>query len=97
MIKTFENFNNEIDPFKEENWDDDNYFYFGNIVVSNEKIKNGDFIIDIEKINIIIDNAKMGVVKCVDILDDYDLVWESLDGKSSACDSIYQFKKVIKF
>ena len=36
-----------------------------------------------------------GIVKCVKIIDDENLIWESMDGKSSACDSIFQFKKVV--
>jgi len=67
------------------------------IVISNEKIQEGDFIIDTEKIGISIncENIEI-VVKCKEILDDNNLVSESLDGKSSACDGIFHFKKVIK-
>ena len=36
------------------------------------------------------------VVRCTQILDDKDLVWWSLDGKSSACDSIIDFTKLVK-
>lgn len=66
--------------------------------MSNDKIKEGDFIIDTEKIGVSVNGENLGiVVKCKMILDENDLVWESLDGKSSACDGIFQFKKVIKF
>lgn len=61
----------------------------------NEKIKEGDFIIDTEKTGIIINGEnQFQVVRCKKILSDDDLIWESLDGKSSACDSIDIFKKV---
>jgi hypothetical protein len=56
--------------------------------VSNDKIQEGDFIIDIENPDV--------VVKCVKILNQDDLIWESLDRKSSACDSIFLFKKIIQ-
>ncbi len=48
------------------------------IVISNEKIQEGDFIIDTEKIDISIncENIEI-VVKCKEILDDNNLVWES--------------------
>lgn len=63
--------------------------------LSNDKIKEGDFIIDTEKLGIIINGEnQFQVVRCKEILDSQDLVWESLDGKSSACDSIGIFKKV---
>lgn len=66
------------------------------ITMTNDKIQKGDFIIDTEKIGISINDENIGnVVKCKEILNDNDLVWESIDGKSSACDSIFQFKKVI--
>lgn len=69
-----------------------------NIVMSNQKIQVGDFIVDTEKIGVSINGENLGtVVKCKSILDDGDLIWESLDGKSSACDSIFQFKKVVRF
>ena len=65
--------------------------------MSNDKILEGDFIIDTEKIGVSLNGENLGVVvKCKKILDDNNLIWESLDGKSSACDSILQFKKVIK-
>ncbi len=65
--------------------------------MSNDKIQEGDFIIDTEKIGVSINGGNLGiVVKCKKILDDNDLIWESVDGKLSACDSIFQFKKVIK-
>lgn len=68
------------------------------IIMTNDKIQEGDFIIDTEKIGVSINGENLGiVVKCKTILDENDLVWESLDGKSSACDGIFQFKKVIKF
>lgn len=68
------------------------------ITMSNGKIQEGDFIIDTEKIGVSINGENLGiVVKCKTILDENYLVWESLDGKSSACDGIFQFKKVIKF
>jgi len=68
------------------------------IIMSNDKIQEGDFIIDTEKIGVSLNGENLGVVvKCVKVLDEDDLVWESLDGKSSACDGIFQFKKVIKF
>ena len=70
----------------------------GKIIMSNDKIQEGDFIIDTEKIGVSINGENLGVVvKCKTILGDDDLVWESIDGKSSACDGIFQFKKVIKF
>ena len=101
MIKTYksyikENINRELDPYDEEIWDD-NLFFIGNILCSKEKIKKGDFIIDLEKIGIKINEIELGVLRCVDILDDNDLVWETLDSKSSACDSINQFIKVVRF
>lgn len=66
------------------------------ITMSNDKIQEGDFIIDTEKIGVSINGEDLGVVvKCIKILDQNDLIWESLDGKSSACDSIFQFKKVL--
>jgi hypothetical protein len=37
------------------------------------------------------------IVRCTKILDDKDLLWESLDGKSSACDSISEFNLVTKY
>ena len=68
------------------------------IIMSNDKIQENDFIIDTEKIGVSINGENLGVVvKCKTILDENDLVWESIDGKSSACDGIFQFKKVIKF
>jgi hypothetical protein len=68
------------------------------IIMSNDKIQKGDFIIDTGKIGVSINGENLGiVVKCKEILDDNDLIWESIDGKSSACDGIFQFKKVIKF
>jgi hypothetical protein len=67
------------------------------IIMSNDKIKDGDFIIDTEKTGVLINGQNLGVVvKCKKILDDKDLIWESLDGKTCACDSIFQFKKVTK-
>jgi hypothetical protein len=36
------------------------------------------------------------VVRCTQILDNKDLVWMSLDGKSSACDSIIEFTKLVR-
>lgn len=66
------------------------------IIIGNDKIQVGDFIIDVEKIGVSINGESLGVVvKCKQLLNDDDLIWESLDGKSSACDSIYQFKKVL--
>ena len=47
----------------------------------------------IEVGDIITEDGKEAV-KCIKILDSNDLVWESLDGKSSACDSISNFKKI---
>lgn len=68
------------------------------ITVNDDKIKEGDFIIDTEKIGVSINGETLGiVVKCKKILDENTLIWESLDSKSSACDDIFQFKKVIKF
>ena len=68
------------------------------IEMSNDKIQVGDFIIDIEKINVSLNGENLGiVVKCKEILDDDHLIWESVDGKSSACDSIFHFKKVINW
>lgn len=70
----------------------------GTIVIGNHKIQEGDFIIDTEKIGISINGKTIeGIVKCVKIIDDENLIWESMDGKSSACDSIFQFKKVVEF
>ncbi len=54
-------------------------------ITNNEKIKEGDFIIEKGK----------PIVKCKTILDSEDLIWESLDIKSSACDGIFNFKKII--
>jgi hypothetical protein len=66
------------------------------IVIGNHKIQEGDFIIDTEKIGVSINGKTIeGIVKCVKIIDDENLIWESMDGKSSACDSIFQFKKVV--
>lgn len=68
------------------------------ILISNDKIQEGDFIIDTEKFGVSINEENLGiVVKCKAILDEDSLVWESLDGKSSAYDGIFQFKKVIKY
>ena len=59
-------------------------------------IKEGDLIVDIEKRGVVInDEPQNKPVRCVKILDDQDLIWESLDGKSSACDSIYCFVKYV--
>jgi hypothetical protein len=70
----------------------------GTIVIGNHKIQEGDFIIDTEKIGVSINGKTIeGIVKCVKIIDDENLIWESMDGKSSACDSIFQFKKVVEF
>ena len=70
----------------------------GTIVIGNNKIQEGDFIIDTEKIGVSINGKTIeGIVKCVKIIDDENLIWESMDGKSSACDSIFQFKKVVEF
>ena len=68
-----------------------------NVIMSNDKIQVGDLIIDTEKIGVTINGENLGiVVRCVDIIEwGDDLVWESLDGKSRACDSIDQFKKVV--
>jgi hypothetical protein len=58
-------------------------------------IQEGDLIIDTEKIGVSINGDNLGkIVKCIKILDDETLVWESLDGKSSACDHSFHFKKV---
>ena len=66
------------------------------IVIGNHKIQEGDFIIDTEKIGVSINGKAIeGIVKCVKIIDDENLIWESMDGKSSDCDSIFQFKKVV--
>jgi hypothetical protein len=66
------------------------------IVIGNHKIQEGDFIIDTEKIGVSTNGKAIeGIVKCVKIIDDENLIWESMDGKSSACDSIFQFKKVV--
>jgi hypothetical protein len=54
-------------------------------ITSDEEIKEGDFIIEKGK----------PIVKCKTILDSEDLIWESLDIKSSACDGIFNFKKII--
>lgn len=97
MITKFKLFEINInDPWDEEVWDENAYF-IGHVLVNNDEIKKGDYIIDIEKVNVSINDEKMGVVKCVDVLDQYDLVWASIDGESSACDSIYQFKKVLNY
>lgn len=57
----------------------------GYIITSTEEIKEKDFIIERGK----------PIVKCKAILDCEDLVWESLNTKSSACDGIFNFKKII--
>ena len=67
--------------------------------VEYQKLKNlikvGDKIIDIIKSGCNINSEKLdNIVICKAILDDNDLVWESLDGKSSACDLINNFIKV---
>jgi hypothetical protein len=65
------------------------------ITIVNDKIQEGDLIIDTEKLGVVVNGEKLGViVKCACLLDD-DLIWESLDGKSRACDAIYIFKKVV--
>ena len=46
------------------------------------------------KIGDLIQERGKPVVRCTQILDDKDLVWWSLDGKSSACDSIIEFSKL---
>ena len=48
------------------------------------------------KIGDLIQEPGKPVVRCTQILDDKDLVWMSLDGKSSACDSIIEFTKLVK-
>lgn len=48
-------------------------------------IKKGDYVFE---------NGKP-IVRVKEILNADDLVWESLDGKSSSCDSIIEFYKVI--
>lgn len=57
----------------------------GYIITSEDKIEEKDFIIERGK----------PIVKCKTILDSEDLVWESLNTKSSACDGIFNFKKII--
>lgn len=54
-------------------------------ILSDDKIKGGDYIYE---------NGK-DVVRCVEILGNGELTWKSIDGKSGACDSIADFKKVI--
>ena len=49
----------------------------------------------IEVGDLIQENGKE-VVRCIKILDSNDLVWESLDFKSSACDAIFLFKLIKK-
>lgn len=48
-------------------------------------IKKGDYVFE---------NGKP-IVRVKEILNADDLVWESLDGKSSSCDSIIEFYKII--
>lgn len=58
-------------------------------------IKVGDKIIDITKSGCSINDERLdNIVICKAILDDNDLVWESLDGKSGACDLINNFIKI---
>lgn len=67
-----------------------------NIKMINDPIKKGDFMIDTEKTGILINGEnQFQVVRCKEILDSQDLVWESLDGKTTSCDSIDIFRKVI--
>lgn len=54
------------------------------LIVDISKIENNDLIIEYDK----------PPVRCKQVLD-IDLIWESLDGKSSACDAIEEFYKVI--
>ena len=57
-------------------------------------IKVGDKIIDITKSGCSINGENLdNIVICKAILDDNDLVWESLDSKSGACDLISNFIK----
>jgi hypothetical protein len=56
--------------------------------------KQIDNILKIEVGDLIQEPGKP-IVRCVKILDN-DLLWESLDGKSSACDSIIEFNLVTK-
>ena len=55
------------------------------IITTNEPMLVGDLILE---------NGK-SIVKMIKDLGE-DLIWESLDGKSSACDGKIEFKKVSK-
>jgi hypothetical protein len=48
------------------------------------------------KIGDLIQEPGKPIVRCTQILDNKDLVWMSLDGKSSACDSIIEFTKLVR-
>ena len=54
-----------------------------------------DNILKIEAGDLIQEPGKP-IVRCTKILDDNDLLWESLDGKSGACDSIIEFNLITK-
>ena len=48
------------------------------------------------KVGDLIQETGKSIVRCTSILDERDLTWMSLDGKSSACDAIFEFKKLEK-
>ena len=48
------------------------------------------------KVGDLIQETGKPAVRCTGILDDKDLTWMSLDGKASACDAIFEFKKLEK-
>lgn len=48
------------------------------------------------KVGDLIQETGKPVVICTGILDERDLTWMSLDGKSAACDAIFFFKKLEK-
>ena len=49
------------------------------------------------KIGDLIQERGKPIVRCTQILDnEKDLIWMSLDGKSSACDSIIEFTKLVR-
>lgn len=73
----------------------DEFLSHQNFIISNDKIEENDLIIDTEKFNVSINGENLFIpVKCKKILDENTLIWESLDGKSSACDDIFIFRKL---
>lgn len=73
------------------------YYKYYDIKLTDEDIKIGDSIIDTEKLGIFMNGEPLfNIVKCKEIISEDDLIWESKDLVSSACDNIYIFKKVIE-